>query len=338
MVRHDGVSSSNRSRQVPIDNQIYAGDLGELREIHDHDGLSGARISRGFLRSGTPIVVKRSSWAGDLFQRRLRHRVSLEHLLWQDGTLRRLPSGLESAILGTWVEGDTAVIVMADLGDTVLGSNHEFSREELGLLIERVDRLHHANIQTKHGTGLEPLISLFSAPGLRLEGADALADEVDHGWSVFADLAPSMATPVRKLLADPSPIVVALAEARPTLCHGDIASVNLAWRADDLILLDWGQAFRGPAALEIARFLPSGLVHSDIDPDTFLDDYRAAARDRFDRDALDMAILAALIWYGWRKAIDVSETADPVRRARELDNLHWWCDRARPGLRATRSP
>ena len=225
------------------------------------------------------------------------------------------------------------MIVMSDLNDGILGSDHIFTRDELVGILERIDRLHRTDLHTPHVTSLMRLVSLFSTPGLRAAGAGALADDVERGWMVFADLAP-FAAPVLDLVTAPEPVVAALAARRSALCHGDLAAVNLGWQGDDLILLDWGQAFRGPPALDVARFLPSGLVDSAVHPETFLDDYRVQTGDRFDAEALDLSVLATLVWYGWKKALDVVETDDPQRGGRELDNLLWLCERAQPALRA----
>ena len=107
----------------------------------------------------------------------------------------------------------------------------------------------------------------------------------------------------------------------------------MAWDNDDLVLVDWGQAFMGPPALEIARFLPSGLVRSQLDPDWFLAEYRALSGERFDGEALYLSLLATLVWYGWRKALDAIEAADQNQRAREAAALSWWWDAASRGLR-----
>ncbi len=303
-------------------------------EVSDHAGLSGARISRARLRDGTAVVVKRSSTDEDLFQRLLGHPVSLEHALWQDGTLRRLPTGVRSAIVGTWLEDGRATIVMVDLGDNVLGGEHIFRPDEALAMLERVDRLHCSGLRPSNHTPLDLLVSLFDRRGLRAHGATDLAVDVERGWTVFRDTAPSaLAQAVIEMVDRPGNLLDAL-KARPaTFCHGDIAAVNMAWDNDDLVLVDWGQAFMGPPALEIARFLPSGLVRSQLDPDWFLAEYRAITGNRFDDEALSLSLLATLVWYGWRKALDAIETADPEQRAREAAALSWWWDEASRGLR-----
>lgn len=309
-------------------------DLLDEVEVTNHSGMSGARISRALLRDGTPVVVKRSSSESDLFQRLLGHAISLDHILWQDGTLCRLPAGVRSAILGTWLSQSGATIVMADLGDNMLGSEYTFSADEAVALLERVEQLHRTGLKPSTSTPLKLLISLFDHQGLFSAGATGLAADVKRGWKVFQDIMPpKSADAIIQIMNRPHALVDALMARPSTFCHGDIAAVNMAWADNDLVLVDWGQAFVGPPALEIARFLPSGLVRSELDPDWFLAEYHAISGDRFDAEALSLSLLATLAWYGWRKALDAVETANPELRAKEIASLAWWCDAADRGLR-----
>lgn len=308
-------------------------DLLDEVEVTDHAGMSGAEISRARLNDGTPVIVKRSSSESDLFQHRLGHTISLDHILWQDGTLRRLPAGVRSAILGTWLSRSGTTIVMTDLRHNMLGSEHVFSADEALAMLERVERLHRAGLKPSAATPLKLLISLFDHQGLLDRGANVLAADVKRGWKAFRDIMPSTsADAVIEMVDRPHALVDALRSRPSTFCHGDIAAVNMAWANSDLVLVDWGQAFVGPPALEIARFLPSGLVRSDLDPDWFLAEYRALAGDHFDAEALSLSLLATLIWYGWRKALDAVETVDPAHRAQEVASLAWWCEAADRGL------
>ncbi|MBL0705119.1 phosphotransferase [Sinomonas cellulolyticus] len=226
-----------------------------------------------------------------------------------------------------------ATIVMVDLGDSILGGGHIFSADEALAMLERVERLHRAGLRPSASTPLEPVISLFDPNRLRDHGANGLAADVERGWAAFRDFAaPTLANAVIEIVERPGVLVDALGSRPSTFCHGDIAAVNMAWADDDLVLVDWGQAFVGPPALEVARFLPSGLVRSELDPDSFLAEYRALSGDRFDAEALALSLLATLVWYGWRKALDVVETADPTHRAREAAALSWWCDVADRGI------
>ena len=131
----------------------------------------------------------------------------------------------------------------------------------------------------------------------------------------------------------PDELVRALALRSPSFCHGDVAAVNMAWRGDQLVLIDWGQVFVGPSALDIARFLPSGLRSAEVTNDWFLEQFAIVADDRFDERALRLSLLATLVWFGWRKALDATEGPDPMLRAIERAGIRWWCEQAAAGLR-----
>lgn len=300
----------------------------ELRPLTGHDGLSGAELYRGVLIDGTPVIAKRSVADGDVFRRLLGHRTSLELALWREGVLDRLPDGVSSPTIGGWTELDASWIVMRDLGDTIIGSDHPFDDVEVDRLLDRLDRLHFSGLRPAAMTSLAAAIAMFSPPRVAEFGTVDLTTAVEGGWAAFRDLAPAgVADSVVALACDPAPLVAAL-EARPIgFCHGDIAGVNLAWQGDNLTLLDWGQAVLAPPAFDIARFLPSGLRSSILTNDDLLNRYRAVTGTRFDEIALELSLLAAFVWYGWRKALDIVEARDAVRRTVEAEALAWWVDR-----------
>ena len=45
--------------------------------------------------------------------------------------------------------------------------------------------------------------------------------------------------------------------------------------------------------------------------------------------AMRLALLSALVWLGWNKALDAAEHPDPAKRERERDDLRWWVEQAR---------
>jgi thiamine kinase-like enzyme len=110
----------------------------------------------------------------------------------------------------------------------------------------------------------------------------------------------------------------------------------MAWQEDQLVLIDWAHVFVGPAALDIARFLPSGLRSSAIDKNWFLKQYADVSGHHFDEAGLRLSLLATLVWFGWKKALDATETLDPALQSVEMENIAWWCDQADAGLRVVR--
>jgi hypothetical protein len=47
-----------------------------------------------------------------------------------------------------------------------------------------------------------------------------------------------------------------------------------------------------------------------------------------------LALLAALVWLGWNKALDAAEHPDPAKRERERADLDWWVAQGRRTLAA----
>jgi len=298
--------------------------------------MSGATLERGKLLNGRPIVVKRSAPGADLFQSLLGHRVSLEYRLWEAGVLDRLPSGVGSAVIGGWIDGDGATtLVMDDLGDEILGWDHAFGADDAHRLVTRVHEMHEAHTELPIATTpLEHVVGTFAPARIRsvAPGAPLLA-VVERGWEAFgAFCPPGVRSAVTELVDYPAPLVCALAARPSTFCHGDVAAVNMAWRGDRLVLIDWGQAFVGPPTLDIARFLPSGLRIAAVDRDWLIDEYARVAGDRYDAVAMRLALLATLVWFGWSKSLDAAEHPDPTRRAVEVNGLAWWCARAADAL------
>jgi hypothetical protein len=82
----------------------------------------------------------------------------------------------------------------------------------------------------------------------------------DQGWEAFFRLAPPHAVErLRTILAEPEPILRAIAALPPTLVHGDVWAPNLGLlpssknaprRERQLLLLDWALALAGPATYD----------------------------------------------------------------------------------------
>ena len=89
----------------------------ERSVLAGHEGRSGAGLEHVRLADGSEFVVKRVTPTSDLTLALTGGTVAPEYLLWRSGALDRLPPGVGHAVVDAWVEGDTTVIVMDDLGD-----------------------------------------------------------------------------------------------------------------------------------------------------------------------------------------------------------------------------
>jgi hypothetical protein len=303
-----------------------------------HVGKSGAALERVLLADGRRVVVKRLHPSTDLMMSLTHDAVGREFALWTSGGLDRLPPGVDHAILDGWAEEVGSTLVLRDLAGAVLTWDDRLDRQRWLFVVERVAAMHREAL----GGAPEGLASLEDQVGLfgprrarRLAGDRELMALVARGWEHFADLVPAdVADPVLDLADDPAPLARALRARPATLVHGDLATVNLAVEGDRLVLLDWGLAAAGPGALDIARFLAGCASVVDVSREQMLADYRDAAGPAYDDPAMRLALLAAVVWLGWNKALDAAEHPDPVVQGREREDLAWWVARARLTLDA----
>jgi hypothetical protein len=93
--------------------------------LGNHAGKSGAALERVLLADGRRLVVKRLSPATDLLMALSGDSTGREYDVWASGLLDRLPAGVGHAVLDGWREADGAVLVMRDLGDTVIDATRE---------------------------------------------------------------------------------------------------------------------------------------------------------------------------------------------------------------------
>ena len=303
----------------------------------EHLGKSGAALERLTLADGRRVVVKRITPGTDLTLAIFEQPFAQELLLWRSGGLDRLPAGVAHAVIDGWTEGeDTTVIVMRDLGDTVLTWDDRLDPGRCRWLLERVASLHRAYLGDPPDAvvPLTPALTLFAPSritGLARDGNELLAAAL-RGWEYFGDPAlvpPDVSAAVFALHSDARTLAEALGAGPVTLSHGDLATVNMAIEGERLVLLDWAMPVAAPGALDIARFLVGCAHVVDLQPDEVITFYRRAAGPAYDDDSMRLALLSALCWLGWNKALDVVESNDAALRERERASLAWWVAQAR---------
>jgi hypothetical protein len=305
--------------------------------LSGHVGKSGAGLERVRLADGRVYVVKRVTPASDVTLELTGGGVGREYLLWQSGALDRLPPGVAHALVDAWLEDDTTVIVMRDLGDTVLTWADRLSARRASWVMERVGSLHRQFLgDPPEGlASLDLVLSLF-APR-RIRGSAATGNELMslalRGWEIFAEtVAADVCGPVFALLDDITPLSKALEHGPVTLAHGDLATVNMAFEGDDLVLIDWAMPTAAPGSLDVARFLAGCSSVVDPSREDLLAAYQRAAGPAYDEQAMRLSLLSGLVWLGWNKSLDVAEHPDPAIREREKADLDWWVREARKTL------
>lgn len=306
----------------------------------EHVGRSGAALERVTLGDGRTVVVKRVTPETDLTLAALDRPHAQELLLWRSGGLDRLPEGVGHAVLDGWTEGEaTTVLVMRDLGDAVLTWEDRLDPERCRWVLERVARLHRAHLGSppEAVAPLAPVLGMFAPVRIgRLARADEpLPTAALRGWEYFGDpgvVPRDVSDVVFALHDDMRPLVDGLLEGPVTLAHGDLATVNLALEADRLVLLDWAMPVAAPGAVDVARFLVGCGHVVDLPPDEVVAAYRRAAGPAYDDRSMRLALVSALCWLGWNKALDVVESHDEAVRDRERQSLVWWVGQVRKAV------
>ncbi len=305
--------------------------------VTGHDGRSGAGLEHVRLADGSEYIIKRVTPASDLTLALTGGSVAREYLLWSSGALDRLPPGVDHAVVDGWVEGDTTVIVMHDLGDKVLTWGSSLSTDETDWMLARVAAMHRRFLgdPPPEVVPLDKVLTVFAPERIRglADQGNELAGLACRGWEIFAQTVPAdVAGPVLVLLEDSTPLATALGAGPVTLAHGDLATVNMARDDDTLVLLDWALATAAPGALDIAWLLAGCSSVLEPSREHVLATYAGLAGPAHDVRSLRLALLAGLLWLGWNKALDAAEHPDPAKRARERRDLDWWVREARATL------
>ena len=308
----------------------------DRQPLADSDGKSGATLERAVLPDGQPVVVKRFDPVGDLVMRLSGDERGREVEMWERGIFDRLPDDVGHAVLGGWFGNDgLGVLVMRDLGEAVYGWQTRVTPDRCRRMLRSLASLHQA-FHEQPPDGLSPLdqvLGLFEPDRIRPYAGEELVDHALRGWEIWADLVKGdVGEQVLALAQDSAPLTRAISRRPTTMVHGDLATVNMAFEADHLTLIDWGLAVAAPGAVDIGRFL-AGCGHVlDLDWDTFLAMYAEEAAEVHDEAATRLGLLSGLVWLGWNKALDIVEHPDEGVREREKAALPWWLDRAREAL------
>jgi aminoglycoside phosphotransferase (APT) family kinase protein len=303
---------------------------------------SGATLEAVILDDETRLVVKRFSPETDLLMR-LTHDAGRAAMLWTTGVFDRLPPVVNHATLAVAQEDDGWILVMRDVGEAIVGWDRILTREERRQLLSATAAM-HAALAGERIPGLCPAIdwmTFMTPPVLEpLRGdPDSLPAWALRGWEAFFEAAPAdVAGAIAGLHADPAPLAAQLERCEPTLVHGDLSGDNFGLFPDRVVVLDWGAATNGPAALEVTAFLANCRWHAGPDADEVIADARAAAGERHDERALQLAFLATFANYGWLHADGAVNKPDPERRRLEQVCFDWWIDRVRHALDSTWSP
>lgn len=223
----------------------------------------------------------------------------------QNGVLHSLPEGVESGNLQivTTTGGDRLLLSL----DLPRASDHRLDAQAAHAVLVALARVHAAfagfPARLTSGLGLLPLGQWLAN---YRPGPNAAAP-VNAGWQAFAARLPDAWTVVAPLLDAPAPLVDALRDCQPTIVLGNPVPAELSIGDDTVTFHDWGQATRGPGALDLGMFVGAAWPVRDLSIAGCVEDYRVerarlgrlpASGERWERE-IALGLLAGVLRHGW---------------------------------------
>jgi len=303
------------------------------------DSKSGARFERVTI-DGEPHVVKYMHVDDDWIMRSTGDLACRPVTVWRTGILDRVPSCIDHAVVGCAAglgrNGWGTALLMRDMSPWLVTEGDDPVPLDQHLrFIEHMATL-HASFWGWHDTvGLTPDLhrfTEFSRDNVILEEErdwpDLVPPLVIEGWERYPAVAGEVADSVLALTADPTPLSDALRSCPRTFLHGDWKMGNLGSGPDgNTILLDWAMPGEGCPTLELAWYLAINAAKLPQSKEDSAAAYRSALEslgvptaEWWDR-ALDLALLAGSVWFGWEKALGGPGP-----------ELSWWVERAEMGI------
>ena len=241
----------------------------------DHNGLSGARLlsveaTHGATSSAYVLKCMAPQW--DWIMLASEDHRCRSVTLWQYGLLGRLQPDVEHAIVACVHDEHGWAILMHDVGNKLVGQE-PFTVKTIKSLLKGLATLHAHFWQAPEladpALGLCDNAQLLTALSPQTMQRIPLTSNpfrqcVIEGWPLLQEIvAPDVAEILLDLMADPNPLVTALARYPATLVHGDYRSQNLGLAEQKQLpvtLLDWQLASNSAATIDLAWFLDTSQV------------------------------------------------------------------------------
>jgi hypothetical protein len=296
------------------------------------DSLSGSHFERVVI-DGVPLIVKYSSLDNDWIMRATGDLNSRQLTLLMSGVLDTLPAFIDHTILGCAPYTDDgghrgAALLMRDVSASLIPAGSEvITMHQHRGFIHDMAAMHAAYWGFRDDTGLCPLSHryVFLTPTMaELEMAtprgDSVPPAVADGWRQLDEQYPADARRLRKLAADPWPLVDALHAGPQTFIHSDWKLGNLGREESRTILLDWDRTGEAPPLVDLAWYLAVNCDRLPESKEDTIDAYRTSLESSgidtasWWDDQLSPALAGAFLQLAW------SKTGDPAE-------FGWWSER-----------
>jgi hypothetical protein len=297
-------------------------------------GNSGAAVERR-----GELVVKRvvplDGWMG----RATHDEHGRSARLWLDGQMARLPVQLDTAIQRVEADGDGYLVYMRDISEHLLGDERRLGPDELYAVLGAAAGMHREfhGEDVRSATRPEDFLTIASPATVERERdePDLPPKQLPAGWDAFAQAAPrDVASAVAQLLADPAPLVAAIARDGLTLIHGDLRDDNMGLLGNDVFLIDWDLATMASPGVELVWFMLQDAWRIDLSREEVVGQALAAEGALLDQRGLALGALAGLCLYGWLLGHSAVVHPDPAERAWAQGELAFWVPLARAGIDA----
>jgi hypothetical protein len=306
---------------------------------------------------GPRLVVKLSSPACDWVVRGTADCRGREVLVWTTGLLDRLPPEITHPVIACARDEEGWAILMHDVSDQLLPdpmgvspiteADHRRYFDALAAL--------HAAFWERSGV-VDPALgycnplhryTLFSpATGEReVAHPNEVIRWIREGWPSFlALIAPDVAALLRRLLADPTPLCIAMARYPQTVVHGDPRPANIGivlGPRPRVVLIDWHLVGPGVPAVDLTWYLSTIWPRAPVSNETTIAWYRERLAQRlgsrFEEQWWQPQLELSLLGEALRRGFGIGWRAlhHPDAAVRELarQSVGWWSERAREGAR-----
>lgn len=282
-----------------------------------------------------------------------RDDVDRELAMWESGLLDLLPAEMGHAVVtGARFPGGSSLL-MHNLAASFAVDDIAVTRDWHSGVLRSLAVMHAAFWRHPVLNDPAPALGLCGLEQLMGHLGPAVVPELeravpDHfiigliseGWSTLpAVVGDGLADELRSLVVDPGPVSRVLEDHPRTLVHGDVRPANVAFDGRGATLVDWARPAAGPPGIDLVYYLLMSPPSQRVSPDTVAEGYRAMLADSLGNDGsmswwpdhLDVCFTAVFAMMAAIKVRDESRDAaddDPAHAG-----IHWWAERAQPGLR-----